>query len=296
MNIRTLLAASALPAAEARTIVSLLLCSSTRRARQAIPYREARDRLQKRFQSALVRVLKFAKHETLRKLHRFMYVRRPLRGQDAADNPDAAKIAFDREQLRQDLLEMLRTQLPGAVQSVADETLDSLGYADPWKVPAQATLNLLTQRENLISGVPDEIFDDIMKEIDEGLSQGESVDQLAHRISATFDEIMDQRAELIAQTETAAAYGFASNAAATQAGVQFKQWIHSGLPKEPRPDHLDIDGLIVPMDEPYPVGDPPLMYPHDPDGSAEDVINCGCISIPATEEDYNAQEGEEEAA
>jgi hypothetical protein len=37
------------------------------------------------------------------------------------------------------------------------------------------------------------------------------------------------------------------------------------------------------------------MFPHDPNGSAEDVINCGCISIPATEEDYQAQQEDENA-
>jgi uncharacterized protein with gpF-like domain len=288
MNTRTLLAASVSPTAEARTIVSLLLCSSNNRARQVTLFRGTRDRMEKKFKAGLVRIIKFAKHETLRKLHRFMYQRRPLAAQDAADS-DASKINFDREQLRQDLIEMLRAQLPGAVQRVADETLSALGYRDPWKMPAQATLDLIAARENLLSGVPDEIFADIQREISEGLSAGESIDELADRISAAFNEIMDERAALIAQTETAAAYGFASNEASAQAGVQFKQWIHSGLPKEPRPDHLEIDGLIVPMDEPYPVGDPPLMYPHDPDGSAEDVINCGCISIPATQEDYDNQ-------
>jgi len=119
--------------------------------------------------------------------------------------------------------------------------------------------------------------------------KGESVAQLSERISALFAQIDATRGALIASTETAAAYGFASQAAADQAGVEFKQWIHSGLPKEPREDHLEIDGLIVPADQPYPVGDPPLMFPHDPDGSAEDVINCGCISIPATKDDYLAQ-------
>jgi uncharacterized protein with gpF-like domain len=142
----------------------------------------------------------------------------------------------------------------------------------------------------LLSGISDEIFADIQKEIAAGLKAGESLDQLAARISAAFDHILEERAALIADTETSAAYGFASDLAARQAGVGFKQWIHAGLPAVPRPDHLEIDGLIVPMDEPYPVGDPPLMYPHDPDGSAEDVINCGCISIPATQEDYDDQE------
>ena len=291
MNARLLLAASALPSREGRAVAALLLCSSTpRRARQAAAYKATRDKLQAHFQSALVRVLEFAKHETLRKLHRYMYRNRPLKGADATpDHADASQIAFNVDELRQDLYQMLETQLPHATAVAVEETLNELGYRDPWKLPAQATLDMVAARKNLISGVPDEIFADIQKAISDGLIAGDSVDQLARRISAAFDSILTDRAALIAETETAAAYGFASNAAAEQAGVEYKQWIHAGLPKEPRPDHLDADGLVVPMDEAFPIGDPPLMYPHDPDGSAEDVINCGCISIPATQEDYDNQ-------
>lgn len=290
MNARLLFAASALPPNEARVVLALL-CSSTRRARQVTPYERTRNRLKQRFKGALVRVLKFAKHETLRKLHRYMFSARPLQAQDAGlDHPDAVRITFDREQLRQDLLQMLQVQLPGAVQMVANETLAAIGYRDPWLMPAQETLDLIAMRQNLITGVSDEIFGDVQREISEGLNAGESLDQIAKRISSTFNAFTEARAELIADTETSAAYGFAGQAAARAAGVQYKQWIHAGLPLVPREDHLAIDGLIVPIDEPYPVGDPPLMYPHDPDGSAEDVINCGCISIPATEEDYQKQE------
>ena len=284
---------AALPVPQARVIVALLCARATRRA---MPFERTRARLQRRFKTALVRVFKFAKHETLRKLHRYMFTHRPLVSQSTqTEHHDASRIAFNPDELRQDLNQMLQVQLPDAVQTVASDVLTSVGYSDPWQFPAQDTLDLIFRRQNLLSGVPDEIFAEIQNEIAIGLSQGESVEELARRISGAFDEISATRAELIAQTETAAAYGFASDKAAREAGVEYKQWIHSGLPKEPREDHIGIDGLIVPIDEAYPVGDPPLMFPHDPDGSAEDVINCGCISIPATAEDYAAQ-GEEVAA
>src|SRR5215471_7695622 len=270
MNKDLLLAVSASPSLEARIFALALLCSKKRRRRRqsisASPYARARDRLTARFKRSLVRVLSFAKHETLRKLHRYAFANRPLRA---------------------DLIRLLHSELPAIIGSSASDTLDSLGYRDPWKVPAQETLDLIAARMNLIAKLPDELFADVQRELSEGLYAGESIDQLANRIANLFSP---ERAALIAETETSAAYGFASQAAAVQAGVAYKQWIHSGLPKEPREDHLDIDGLIVPIDEPYPVGDPPLMYPHDPDGSAEDVINCGCISIPATEEDFLKQE------
>lgn len=43
-----------------------------------------------------------------------------------------------------------------------------------------------------------------------------------------------------------------------------------------RPAHDDADGQIVDVDEPFDVGGEPLMYPGDPNGSAENVLNCRC--------------------
>ena len=243
--------------------------------------------MQARFEKSLSRVLDFAKHETLRKLHRYKFSIRPIHGQaEAPGHPDATRVAFDVDELRQDLLRLIQMEIPEIVAESTDSTLSELGYSDPWKIPAQATLDLIAQRMNLISGLPDELFADVQRELSEGLNAGESLAQLSARIENLFSP---ERAALIAQTETAAAYGFASHAAALEAGVGYKQWIHAGFPKVPREDHLGIDGLVVPIDEFYPVGDPPLMFPGDPDGSAEDVINCGCISVPATREDYDNQ-------
>ena len=280
---RTLLCTAALPVAHARAIVALLA--------KTHHLERSRNKLQEGFHKSLVRVLDFAKHETLRKAHRHSYTHRPLIGQeeDQQQHPDSVRIMFDASALGHDLDSMLQTELPTVLDAGAQDTLDSVGYRDPWKLPAQDTLDFIMNRQNLLSGVPDEIYAQVQNELTAGLNAGETIAQLSQRIQNVFDEISKGRADVIAATETAAAYGYASQQAALQAGVEYKKWLHSVIPKEPRPDHLAIDGLVVPIDEPYPVGDPRLMYPHAPDGSAEDVINCRCISVPATLEDYNAQ-------
>jgi hypothetical protein len=285
---RTLLVAAALPTAQARTVVALLCAQGTIKH----PSERKRDILQKNFHSSIVRVLGFAKHETLRNVHRHLYTHRPLFGQDEGtpDHHDSMKIAFDLSGLDQDLNSTLRTEIPIVLAAGAQDTLDAAGYRDPWKLPAQDTLDFIANRQNLLSNVPDEIYQQIQNELSTGLNAGETLAQLSARITQVFDEIEQGRADVIAATETAAAYGYASQQAALAAGIKYKKWLHSPIPKEPRPDHIAIDGLIVPIDEPYPVGDPLLMYPHAPDGSPEDVINCRCISIPVTEQDYQAQQ------
>jgi Phage Mu protein F like protein len=285
MNHRLLLTTAAMPAAQARVIVELICAASPEKTAL-----QRRNRIKRRFKNAFVRVIKFAKHETLRKLHRYLHSHRPLQAQDeTVDHPDSIKIVFNVDELRQDLFNMLQTEFPNALTTVGNETLAALGYTDPWRLPAQNTLDFISRRQNLLSNVSNEIYDTIRGEISTGLNAGESIADLSKRITSAFDAIGTDRAEVIAQTETAAAYSYASDQAARAAGVGYKKWVHSDVPKVPRQDHLSIDGLIIPVDEAFPVGNPPLMYPHDENGAAEDVINCYCIAIPVTEEEYKAQ-------
>lgn len=289
MNTRLIFTAAALPADQARAIVGII-CSSPSNT-----FERTRTRMQKHFEDGLVRVIKFAKHETLRKLQRYMHSHRPLIGQDEPvdeepQHPDAQRIVFDPNELRDDLLSILLSGLPGLLGMAFNDTMKSLGAtATAAGLPRQAELDFIARRQNLLANVPDEIFQTIKVEIARGLLAGEPIRDLSKRITNAFDLITKERAQLIAETETAAAYGFASHAAAVAAGVSYKKWLHSVLPKVPRPDHLAIHGLVVPIDQPYPVGDPQLMYPHDGNGAAKDVINCRCISIPATEEDFRGQ-------
>ena len=104
------------------------------------------------------------------------------------------------------------------------------------------------------------------------------------RISEAFDEISRSRAETIANTETAAAFNYARDKAMREAGVTHKKWLHSQSPliKEPRPTHLEADGQVQPIDDPFDVGGVQFMRPADDSLGAgpEDIINCHCVAIP----------------
>jgi hypothetical protein len=260
----------------------VILCMAARIAALP-PYERTRRKLSKRFKRELVRVLKFAKHETLRKLHRYMISHRALMGQDEPqDHPDANKIVFDSAELLRDLQAMLSVEIPPILNAAAHDTLPD------FQMVSQDVLDFLARRQDALSGIADNIAQKVREQISEGLLAGESIAEISARITATFDDIEQEQATLIADSETAAAYSFANDKASRAAGISYKRWFH-GQPRVPRPDHLAIDGLVVPIDDPFPVGDPPLMYPHDENGSPEDVINCTCISIAATEEQFSVQ-------
>lgn len=233
-----------------------------------------RKRIKLRFKKSLMKVLNFAKHETLRKLHRYMYSHRALSGQAY---PGATSMAFNQDELLQDLQSLLYSEMPSMLRESAQSA-----------IPSQDILDFISKREDLLSGLPEELYQRVLTQISDGLAAGETVAEITSRIDQTFNDIEQGTADVIANTETAAAFNYATNNAAASAGVQYKQWIHGGS-IVPREDHLAIDGLIVPFDEPFPVGSPLLMYPHDPGGAPDDVINCSCVSVPATLEQYEAQ-------
>ncbi|NIU83246.1 MAG: hypothetical protein GWN64_07130, partial [Candidatus Thorarchaeota archaeon] len=81
------------------------------------------------------------------------------------------------------------------------------------------------------------------------------------------------RARVIARTEISAASNFGNFQGATMTGLKLlKQW-SSAKDSRVRDDHVDLDGTIRKMNKPFPHG---LMFPADPSGPADQVINCRC--------------------
>jgi hypothetical protein len=88
------------------------------------------------------------------------------------------------------------------------------------------------------------------------------------------------RSDRIARTEVHGAFEHGSMSSMARVGVQVREWLTASDDRV-REDHVMADGQRVAMDEPFMVGGEPLMYPGDPSGSAENVINCRCVAVGA---------------
>jgi hypothetical protein len=68
----------------------------------------------------------------------------------------------------------------------------------------------------------------------------------------------------------------------TLKGELRKQWSHAGHPKAARTSHLEADGQIVGVDEPFilPGTGVEIMYPRDDSAPLEETMGCGCDSLP----------------
>lgn len=168
-----------------------------------------------------------------------------------------------------------------------------LGEDYPWDQRAFLG-RYLTEVRNRMARTPDEVYDLIAGEIAEGVNLGDSIPQLAERVqqtlAATGTDRWENRATTVARTEAIGALNAARMdafraVAEDEGGVFEKIWI-STSDSRTRETHVLADGQRVPLDQPFLVGGARLMFPGDPSGPADEVINC---VIGSTEIDWPGQ-------
>jgi len=115
-------------------------------------------------------------------------------------------------------------------------------------------------------------FNQLKTQFAESVSSGETFSDLATRIKGTYKDITTGRAFTIARTETNGIMGKSTLDGYDQVGMRIKIWVHSAS-DSPREEHEAMDGEEQPLNSPFTNG---LMFPGDPAGSPEDVINCHC--------------------
>lgn len=106
------------------------------------------------------------------------------------------------------------------------------------------------------------------------------------RVERIMGGVPRARAMTVAYTEIGRAHSIAQDEALHQAASVVpnvrKRWLKSGK-LHPRPEHVAAHNQIRRYDEPYLVDGEALQFPRDPNGSARNTINCGCLSIPVVD-------------
>ena len=109
------------------------------------------------------------------------------------------------------------------------------------------------------------------------------IDATFERFSAEDKSITDDyylsndRAMFISECEANSILNYRQYSKAVKAGKTKKKWIDVGDKRE-RKTHLEVGGTILPIDEPFSVGDSLLQFPKDTSlgASADEVVNCRC--------------------
>lgn len=124
--------------------------------------------------------------------------------------------------------------------------------------------------------------------IDLALKEGWSIPRMQESITEAFGIFEDYRSERIARTEVIRA----SNAGSTDQfkawGVKRHEWLSTqdDRTRTTPPDEFDhkkANGEVVEIGQPFMWTGEPLMYPGDPAGSAANIIQCRCTTLPVIE-------------
>lgn len=109
------------------------------------------------------------------------------------------------------------------------------------------------------------------------------IDATFERFSSEDKSITDDyylsndRAMFISECEANSILNYRQHSKAVKVGKTKKKWIDVGDKRE-RKTHLEVGGTILPIDEPFSVGDSLLQFPKDASlgASADEIVNCRC--------------------
>lgn len=152
----------------------------------------------------------------------------------------------------------------GTLQPVIDFTTDS-----------PATRLALSQQENLMRTMLEKEFRALVDVIQEGIFAGEGADSIANRVKDLLG-VSKIRAQRIARTETMRALNH-GDFLETQANpiVIGYEW-STILDGRQRDSHSNVNGERIVKGGMFSNG---LRFPLDPNGSAEEVVNCRCLTL-----------------
>lgn len=131
----------------------------------------------------------------------------------------------------------------------------------------------------LIRNVNERTLKEIATALAQGIQDGVQLDRMASWIKKLVGS--KSRALGIAITESTRANALGKERSAEdwqrETGQElWRLWLHSGNPREPRNNHIALQNIPVPKDQPFSNG---LMRPGDPSGPPNETIRCQCTLV-----------------
>lgn len=148
-------------------------------------------------------------------------------------------------------------------------------------LPDDFALTYMKTVTNQLSGVGDELWEDVRNELLDGMHNGSSIEQIAARVQAVGN-VTNREATRIART-----YIHSAAEAGSITQVRFlgyddqdvkKEWltVHDARVRE---THVHADHQTVLLHEKFSVGGWPIDHPGDLTAPASEVANCRCTTI-----------------
>lgn len=178
------------------------------------------------------------------------------------------------------------TDLSSSYMKMTEEDLDvtqlrkrTTAWINQWSSQLSQIMQLTSQQQ-------------IGSLLQNALDSGKGCDVFAQELIKNGIRKEAWRARATAVTEMLRAHSVARQEAIIQSpATDRKKWRHSGGHKnDPRENHVDMDGQIVPKAEPFVLigrkgGTHYPMFPRDPELPPEESINCHCTHVPVANDD-----------
>lgn len=181
------------------------------------------------------------------------------------------------------LLPFLSVSMASASEETARALVGVLGDRPFLNEPLD-TQRYLSEAQNRLVGIGNELWFHARTAIAEGLAAGEEMPKIAARVRDAAG-VTEPRARVIARTESHGARNTVNVASVRRAASAFgsagafsRRW-QAANDERTRETHRDADGQTVALNEPFTVGRASLDFPGDPSGPPEETINCRCTTI-----------------
>lgn len=177
------------------------------------------------------------------------------------------------------------------VREIFDTAFHEAGGWEPDGL-AYAKRYLATARSRMVR-TPDSVYQMVVEHTRKAVDEGWPIDELAAKIDTLLSDegvaTWANRGLVVARTEAISAYNAGTFAGyrslAAQDGTAYEKGWLATHDTRVRPTHLAADlgtpetGQRVPLAEPFAVGEARLMFPGDPSGPPDEVIQCRCSLV-----------------
>ena len=216
--------------------------------------------LENNFKRAMIKYFQEQELEVLRALRKNKSITK--------DVSDALNVPKSKNELEA-LIEVALPRITEIVKINGTAAFAELGIEGSFDVTNPEVIKFIKKRAGLlIKSIGDTTLEKLKKTLAAGVDIGESIPNLADRISGVFTDAKGYRSTLIARTEVLNASNSGALEAYKQSGVvEKKEWL-STMDDRVRDEHAALNGEVVGIDKPFSNGE---MYPGE--------CNCRCTII-----------------
>lgn len=200
---------------------------------------------------------------------------------DMATKAASSDEPFDMDGWIKQFKDGLREALEGVVQDAGDATFDELTVDHVFDLHNPEVVAFMEERaQRFAERVNETTWDSLKKSLSEGETNGETIDELAKRVTDVMEDRIRSSSEVIARTEVIGALNGGALQAAKQSGLEGmkKAWlaaIDDRTRETHNAAHTKYQAKPIPLDADFVVGKGKGQAPGQL-GEAEEDIQCRC--------------------